>query len=790
MLKKHLLYLLMCAPLFLSLPDLRTAGYDGLKITKITFEGDQNTRKDLLRSAITIKIGDSYLASKITESTKELFRLGLFSDIRVDVRKSGDKSGVEVVFLLTEYPLVKTVEYQGMKKVSSTDLEEEVKKLLPENEVYTPARSRQVMDLILSKYREEGYLFTSITVEEKPDKKGLMTIVFKVDEGAKTIVRKIRIKGNAAFAEKKLLSRMETKAKDWLHGGVFDPFKYEADLEKILSYYKDNGYIRARLVRDTITTNVVVKAKKRSRTETRELQIDIAIEEGVQYVFDGYGALEGVALFSTNEIRKSLKQKKDTVFNQSKFIQDIMGVQQMYAGRGYIFCQVIPQETMDETNRRIGFTISVYEGEIAHVESIVIKGNVKTKEYVIRRELSVREGDIFDADKIRRSREKIFNLGFFKNVDVDTRPGSAEGLMTLVIEVEEQPTGMITMGATLSGSGASFQPGGYEEVSENNFLGRGYRIKERVAINTTEYSGNAEFSTPWIFQTPTSLSASVYYSHTKLDYSNRNFKNTNNVYYKMDTGVMFGLGRRINDYMKVNGSYNFQYYEHFRIGKNVPEDQIKNGGFFRNLIQTSFEYDSRDNIFDATRGFYFRQGFETSFGFNRNDLYNKYITDASFYQKTFWKLVLVFHGYLGIVGNSFWSPDYMDVNVRDQFYLGSVDTIRGYQQSGFKPWGVSYGNTVNYFNIEYRAPIVDQVLGAVAFLDAGNLSSRSLWDMKSSAALDPRSYACSVGTGLRLQIPMMPLRFYFSWPWGYTEKKGWHFYDKQVQIDFSVGGMF
>ena len=780
--------------IFFLIFSLHSADYEKEKISRISFEGTYNVKKELLRSTIVVKVNDPFLKSKISESVKELYKLGLFSDIYVDVKKESNFSGVHLIFILNEYPVVKTIQYEGMNKISSSDIEESVKKILVENEPYTPKKAREVAELIRAKYREEGYLSPSILMQEKKDDKTKsVTVLIKVNEGARTIVRKINIHGNKAFSEKKLLSRMSIKAKDWLHSGSFDPLKYEEDLEKLLDFYKDNGYIYANILKSTIVTNVIVKEKKKNRIESQELEISITVEEKDQYVFDGYYTIEGFSLFSLEEINKLLKLKKGIIFNQSQFVQDIIAIQQKYAGRGYIFCQVIPEEKVNQTNKTIGFNIRIFEGEIAHIESIIIKGNEKTKEYVIRRELSISEGDIFDADKIRRSREKIMNLGFFKNVLIDTRPGSAEGLMILVIDVEEQPTGMITMGATFSGSGKTFRPGGYEEISEINFLGRGFKLRERASINPNQIELLGEFATPWIFNTPTSANFQLYYNYNKLAWSNRESTDTNYIYKKRETGFVVGLGRRLSDYMRINASYNFHYYEHYDLGSVVLEraqSEVTPGGFFRNLIQLSFEYDSRDNIFDATRGMYFREGFETSYGFKKNDIYNKYTTDLSFYYKTFWKFVLVLHGYMGVIGNSFFSLDFIHVKDSDKFYLGSVDTIRGYQNAGDSaPWKLTTGKVINYYNIEYRFPIAEQILGGVIFLDGG-----SLWNSIEDFKYDKRLFGFSLGVGLRVQIPMMPIRFYFSWPFRYDDEKYWHFegnnFFKSMKFDFSVGGVF
>ena len=421
MLQKTVTAFIIAVLLFLPAAFVSTAEYEGLRIDKVLFEGNEITKKELLKTAVLVKAGDTFRRERVSDSIRELYKLNLFSFVSVDVVK--DKDGnVTLTFRVKEFPLIKTVKYEGMKKVSPSDIEEDVKKIMPEESVLSPDRVRQVEALILGKYREEGLLDAAVSVVNDLNlKDGSVTVTFVVSEGVKTIVKSVRFTGNKAFTEKKIAGRMETKPKDWLHAGIYDPDKYSADLEKIMDFYKDNGHIKAQILSDRIATNIVTAksaGKKKPVKETRELSITIDLSEGDQYIFDGY-RVKGFSLFTPREIEDLLRQKVGEPFNQSQFMKDIIGVQQLYAGRGYIFAQVLPEDKINETNRTISFDVTVEENEIAHVENIIISGNAKTKEYVVRRELSIAEGDIFDADKIRRSQEKIYNLGFFKDVKLD-----------------------------------------------------------------------------------------------------------------------------------------------------------------------------------------------------------------------------------------------------------------------------------------------------------------------------------------------------------------------------------
>jgi len=780
-LKLNILFLVFV--IFSTTITLFTKNYEGLRISEIVFDGQKNTKKELLLSAIDIKKKDIYNKKKITKAIQDLYKLGLFENIFVDITKTKENALI-LTFHVSEYPIVQTIKYEGMKKVNSSDIEEDVKKIIEDNSVYSLKNINAVKNLIRNKYNEEGYLDVLISVEEKKEKNNYITLIFKVNEGPKTIVNNITIIGNTIYSDKKILGKMDTKKKTWLHGGVFDDLKYAADKQKIITLYQDNGYIKAHIVSDTITTNIIQKKHGKKLTETKELDIKIKLFEGAQYKFGGY-TISGYTIFTKDMIWKNIKQKKEEIFNTTLFQKEIGSIQQLYAGRGYIFAQVIPEEALNEKTKTITYNVTIFEGEIAHIENILIKGNTKTKDYVIRRELTISEGDIFDADKIRRSQEKIHNLGFFKNVNLDVKPGSAEGLMNLIIIVEEQQTGMITLGATYSGD-AGF--GGYEEVSENNLLGKGYRIHEKIQYQQKLQNYELGASTPWVMNRPISLNISLYYRHENVTTASNGTVSSNNwstnySYIQNKYGISLGAGRRFNDYLGVGGGYNFQFYQNSDIGSAVSN--IEAGSFLKNVFSFYFNYDSRDNIFNPTKGKYLKQTFAMSYGLAGNDTYNKYTTDLGFYFPTFWKFTLVLHGYFGYVGQSFFSKDF-NITYSDQFRLGTADTIRGYSQSA--PW-TYYGNSLLYFNIEHRFPIGTDMLWGTMYVDGGYQ-----WTNAEDIHLNFQDYAYSVGFGLRVQIPMLPIRLYWSYKFGYDDNtQQWKFLDSSLidgHFDFSIGGLF
>jgi outer membrane protein assembly factor BamA len=250
--------------------------------------------------------------------------------------------------------------------------------------------------------------------------------------------------------------------------------------------------------------------------------------------------------------------------------------------------------------------------------------------------------------------------------------------------------------------------------------------------------------------------------------------------------------------MRAGCGYNFQWYKVTNPKDAIPSTVIPGQDFFRNVFSLYYEYDSRDNVFTPHRGWHVRPAFETSIGFEDNDTYNKYTLDAGFYTPTFWKFVLVIHSYTGFIGRSFfsrnkWNPGKM-VSDGDRFLLGSADTVRGYSKAnsdGEWQWPEK-GLCQQYFNIEMRFPIAEQLLWAQIFLDSGNM-----WRSAGLYNLNMKEYAYSTGIGFRVQIPMLPLRLYFSYKFGYSDETGLYIKNDKNKagwyipsFDLSVYGLF
>jgi len=778
--------------------------YEGKKIKSIIVKGIINTDEDIVYDALLIKRKQEFDPKKLSDSIKEIYKTGKYNDVKADIVEKDNQ--LVITIIVAERPVIKEIVFKGNDEFGDSDLNEAVQEYIKEEDVLDEYKVSIAKDIIENKYYEEGYSDVTIRtfkIINKEDR--TCQLIFRIKEGDEIRVAQIKIIGNKVFKDKKLIREMETHIDDWLHSGIFKKDEYEKDKDRIIKYYKNNGYIKARIIEDKLKYRI----EGDKRDKEKRLYITIKITEGKQYKFGRY-TMSGFTLFTEDELKDLLRLEGGKVFNQDKFENDIMRIQQKYSERGYIFARVIPEESIDEEIRVVSYHISITEGEIAHIENIILKGNTKTKDYVILRELLVQEGEIFNARKIRRSQEKIYNLGFFKTVELDIKPGSAQGLMNLIIEVEEQLTGMITLGAMY---GTIDKLGGYFSVSENNLTGRGIRIQLKVEYQQKRENYEVGMSFPWIFGTPVTFSFSVFLRKKEelRTYSAVTNKDGNyyDVFYdRQDVGGTLGLSWRLTDNTTVSALYGIEVFKYYRFRsplasddpddpRRIPNDLIlaeaKDSGksWIKSSITFKYDFDSRDNVFNPSRGLHFNQAWTIVGGpLGGYYKYMKYITDVSKYYPVFWKFVFVLHGNFAMIDRSF-DRKPMKISSDDFLYLGGVESIRGYDYWSNEPdtgWQRG-GFSRIYGNVEYRFPMGTEMLWAVLFLDGGDL-----WQKTFQFTLNYKEAWYSTGFGFRVQIPMIPIRLYFAKRFYYDQlEKEWHLLDKQIlgwEIDFSVGGLF
>lgn len=791
--------------------------YEGKVVRKVEFTGLKNVDADDLVEKIETTEGFPLHSIEIRKDIRTVFREGQFENVKVEVEEFRD--GVKVRFVCTERPIVRKIEFRGTDEVSEMDLTTAI--LIKENDPLRIDLVEKSVKLIRKKYDDEG-LFNAVVsynIKKDPDEENSVKLVFSIDEGEEIRIQKIAILGTKVMADKELRGVMETSERGFLgSGGQYKKDIYAQDKMKLTAYYKEKGYLDAQIVEDSVEYEWTDPRTK----DERSIFITIKVNEGEKYYFDKY-TIAGNKIFESRVFEDMFEQRsKGDVFNYTSFQKDMQMIAQMYASKGYIFSRVIPKKTVTEQEvegsfgreirKLVRIDFEIREGEKVKIENIIVKGNKKTKTRVIRREVLVQENELFDAFRVQRSRERIFNLGFFKEVNVNVRPGSREGYVNLIVEVEEQPTGTISLGG---GYGTTTGFSIFADIAENNLLGNGQRVGLRFEYGPLRRSVTLSFRDPWIAETladfpiPLGLNASIYYMLNTISTTSM-FANSNASanYQRQTIGYSAGPYYRFWDYYGLGAVWNQGFKSYINPTGNASDEifiQESRGIQLKNTLTFYAYRDSKDNFMNPTKGMRIEMSVSFTGGYllRGDDHFIKYDPDIFMYYSPFHLPFLRSHPVvIELRGNgSFIQPPMQRNRVlnmqspdgnpwiepEDRLRIGGPETLRGwdYYDSDFPDsWRIGLFHRVLY-GAELRIPIHPQILWLTFFFDAGSSWTDRFWeghlieeyrttvaedraaglvyDIEDWRDVDVMSYfRYSWGFGFKIQIPMMPLRFWFG----------------------------
>lgn len=792
--------------------------YENRIVKKIEMEGLVNNDSDDIADMLQTAVDYPLKSDEVREDIKRLFASGKFSNVSVEIDELGD--GVTVKFIFEERPVIEKINLKGNDEVIETELLDLM--MVKEGEVYREELVERSIARMREKYDSQGYFSAYIIFKtrEGSDKNSLILDVI-IDEGEEIKVKKITILGANKIYTKELYQLMETK-EDWLFSdGPFKAAVYEDDKRKIVGYYQQEGYLDAQIVDEKVEYEWIDPEEK----SERGIYIVLKLYEGEKYYFDGPYTTdirtgEGQVL-SKDDLDmitgKFMLTENGEVFNNSEFMNDKNNIGMYYASKGYIFARVVPEKTITEkevevngkkeTRKYVKIHFKVDEGKKAYVEQIIIKGNKKTKEKVIRRELAIKEGEIFDAMKMQISREKVYNLGYFKQVDFDVRPGTKDGYMNLIVDVEEQPSGTLSLGGGY-GSNAGFSI--FADITENNFLGNGQTVGVKFEYGPEKTSVTLSFQERWLFDKPIGFNSSIFYYIYNKETTSMFPESDDTATYKLHgIGYSLGLSYRYWYYFVSGASWIHTFKRYTDPSGNCPDEVFMyadSGGQEKRTFKLYTFMDSKNNYLNPTSGI--RTGLSVSFtggGLLRgDDHFIQYSPEFYAYYSPFHLPFLESHptaielrasaDFLKPpLGRSWVSrhQNYEDnewLESEDRLDIGGPETVRGwdyYDTDLPESWRyVGLYHRILY-GAEFRVPVHPEMLWAVAFFDAGALWSDKFWERQlndtyseyvqndlASGRLKRIDdifntdllpyFIYSYGFGFKIQIPMMPLRFWFG----------------------------
>ncbi|MDD4980973.1 MAG: outer membrane protein assembly factor BamA [Candidatus Omnitrophica bacterium] len=717
-------------------------------VTAIEIKGNQNISTNTIVSKMKTRVGSSYQENIVSDDLKRLYLLGFFSDINIDTQPY--KDGVKVVITVKERPIIEKITFSGILRL--TMKEDKIKESLKSKEgqyLDYPNLSEDIK-AIKKLYEKIGYSQAGVNYKVDMIKEtGRVRIEFSVDEGKRTRVKKIFVEGNKNFSDKRIIKLMKTKQAWFFNAGVLKDEVLQEDIERIKSFYHREGY-----------TDVAVDYKVEPEAKKKYfLDITINVQEGKKYLV-GNVTIEGNNKLSRDKILLRLKEcVPGKVFSTEALRQDIMNIQALYFDQGYIFAQVQEATSLNSYTGRIDITYNITENEAAYVDKIKIRGNVKTKDIVIRRELRIKPGDKFDGEKLKRSKERLQNLGFFEDVNYDTEDTNTPDKKDLVVEVKETKTGAFSFGGGYSSVDKLV---GFIEVEQKNFdwknfpyfTGAGQDLKLRASLGTVTEEFDLSFTEPWLFDYPVSFGFDGY---------KRVHKRESDIGYGYDENIVGGdmrLGKEITEYIRGNFMYRYDIIKITNITDNASNDLRQEYG--ENHVSSAslgLTYDSTDNMFDPTKGDVLTLSGEWAGGpFAGDKDFLKFFSRASHYVPLIRGSVLEFRGRLGMAKSY---GDSTSVPIYERFFAGGAYTIRGYDERRVGPLdSVSKdplgGESMLVGNIEYTFPVASFIKLA-AFYDVGNV-----WSQMSRIA--DGGFKSGFGLGVRIKTPIGPVMVDYGIP--------------------------
>lgn len=717
----------------------------GQQVVNVTVAGNTNTDGHFIISASGITGGSELKLGVTRDAIKKIYRLGLFSDVDIDTTLV--PAGVDVTIRVKEFPVVASVKYTGNKKISDKKLEEETK--VVEGEIASSQRILLWKKRILDAYQDKSYLLAEVTDRQIPLEDEQIKLEFLIDEGKRVRIKQITILGNEHFPDNKVEGSMKNREKTWYRSASFSEEEFEEDLYRIVEFYRKRGYADCRVTEHEITYD-----------DAKEwMYITITMDEGKRFRV-GNISLEGNEVFGTDLLKRALKYKTGDIYDSEKMEKSLMEMYSIFGEGGYIYASIIPDETV-RSDTIINVHYKVTENNPAHVRKIDIEGNMKTREKVIRREIRILPGDIFKRSLLVKSQRAVFNLGFFEDVLIDSRPSNEEGDIDLIFKVTEKMAGQIGMGVAYS---QVDQLTGYLTLSLPNLMGRGessYIKLERGGRKTNVQVGYTE---PWLFDTPLTVGADLFYVTRIRD-----------GYDEKRIGGAVTASRSIPwpEYTRGYWMYRLEDVEYIVDTTSSQAFLDWEGKRRASTTRLTLVRDTRDSFFNATIGTRNMISGEFAGGYLGGQVrYQKYEAESRWYHPLVWKNVIMFRARGGYVGSY---QEGEAVPISERFFVGGVGDwgVRGYgdwgrdigPKSGLNPMG---GKIALVLNAEYKIPLAKGVYW-LFFADAGNV-----WEGLREIEFDSRDdMKKSAGFGVRIEIPMMGIMG-FDFGYGFDKRyPGW-----------------
>jgi outer membrane protein insertion porin family len=754
-------------------------------VSSIQVSGNQRIDADTVRNYIGIKPGKSFSSADIDEAVKALFGTGLFSDVQIN------QVGSSLVVTVSEYQVVNQVLFQGNKKIKDAQLASSVQ--LKPRGAYSQAAVDADVEAIKAAYARIGRDDATVTGQIMDLGDNRVNVVFNVNEGDRTKIASINFVGNQAYSSRRLSDVINTKRSGMLsfimRDDIYDEQKLQADQELLRRFYFNHGYADFQ----------VVSAVGELDPATNQYTITVTVDEGARYTFGDVSVDSTIPEVDSASLQSAVETRQGDVYNAKDVEDTIIGLTEKVAGSGYAFAQVTPRGDRNFENHTISVVYTVDQGTKAYVERIEIRGNSRTRDYVIRREFDLSEGDAFNQVMVKRAKKRLEDLDYFERVEISTAPGSEPDQVVLVVDVVEKSTGEFSIGAGYSTGGDTPGASITGSVTERNFLGRGQFIRVSAGGGRHSRDYALSFTEPYFLGRRIAAGFDVFRSTREYD-----------TYESETTGATVRFGLPITDNISTQLAYNisqekYKYDDHclnaadpitstcnissaIRNAITDPATGENRDPWIKSSVSAGLTYNTIDDMKNPRSGIYANFNTEIA-GLGGDAKFVKFTARTSYYQTLSDELDLV--GLVSAGAGHIQGFGSGDLRVFDHFQ-NNDRMIRGFEYNGIGPvdnqgFGDHLGGTT-YFNASAEAqfplPVVPESLGlrGAVFADAATLyGSKVVGVDTNTTGMDWRA---SVGVGILWASPFGPLRVDYAIP---VRKKDW---DDTQEFNFGMSTRF
>ena len=729
------------------------------KITDISIQymGAESVDRSAIMAQIRSKAGSELDAQIVEEDIKNLYSSGLVESVRVLTEPSGD--GSKVIFLVQTRATLGEISFIG-NSISSSKLRKDTE--LEIGDSFDDSSLEKARVSLEATYKKKGYSNVGITYKvDGAQRPGFSRVTFVIDEGALERLKKVKFYGNESFSDKVLSAQMMVKA-----GRAYNPFKknlgidsaeLEEDIIRIEEFYRDNGYLNARV------------SDVQREPDGDKVNLIIQVTEGKKFTINKV-SVSGIKAISVSDVLPLLAMKNGKVYSSKGIQSDLSGLRKYYADNGYSNVRVSPRiDSASETTVNIEYSVS--EGVQSTVELINIIGNDQTLDKVIRRELAIAPGDVFSETRLDVSRNRLMGLGFFDGVSITPSDSATPDHTDVNIEVREKSTGTINFGAGFSSIDNLV---GFMDIVQTNFRlfgkphrGGGEKIRLGVSYGSRRKDLQFDYTQPWLFDKKLAFSTGLYY---------RDLLYLSDKYDQTIAGGYMSLRKPLGEYTSLSFKGSLENYEIDVDDDSSDALKKEEGDYNRALFAANYVLDTRDSQYLTRRGH--RLSLGTDFSVGDVQTYGVQLSGSKYFLLPFDTIFSVSGQYRSVDGSG-------DIPIFEREFLGGASSLRGYEyreassallrdEQG-EPLG---GKTAAYFTAEYSFPLLNlKKFRGHIFYDGGILSDQS-WDFGGE-------YLSDFGVGLDLFLPMGPIRLDIAWPLSTDE-----WVDDKARFQFNMGYNF